>query len=176
MPVHLYQSKKVQRYLGAKVYDDLAPSGADIDPLLIWYADVFFLRRERHLVIANPLTKFTFFVLRHTKKTHSNFLEAFKRALAQGIGACGIDPLPYLGQCDQLLRYTETNRSASGHLCCVKDEYGWMMARGQFDINLEEQQEFMNHHITRYVTSYHKNGYDFPRQRLHHELLLRRWA
>ena len=90
--------------------------------------------------------------------------------------ACEIDPAPFMSQCDALVPFQVTNRSASSHLSRVKEDYEYMMAIGHFDINLAEQQEFMNHHITQYITSFHKNDYDRPRQRFHHELILRRWV
>lgn len=54
MPIHLYQSKKAQRYLGQRVYDDLPRSEEMLDQLTIWHVDVFFIQRERYLILANP--------------------------------------------------------------------------------------------------------------------------
>jgi len=70
MPIHLYQSKKVQRYIGECVYDDLPWAEEQVDPLTLWYVDVFFIQRERYIVLANPLTKFTFFIFRYSRPPH----------------------------------------------------------------------------------------------------------
>jgi hypothetical protein len=45
MPIHLYQSKKAQRYIDEQVYDDLPWVEKQVDPLTLWYVDVFFIQR-----------------------------------------------------------------------------------------------------------------------------------
>jgi len=122
MSIHLYQSKKAQKYVGSKIYNSTDPAKTEINPLLIWYVDVFFIKRERYLVIANPLTKFTFFIFRYTKKSHPDFLQAFKDKLSDAMKAAAINPEKYLEKCDEIVPVYETNRSASAHLSRIKEE------------------------------------------------------
>ena len=120
MPIHLYQSKKAQRYIGQQVYDDLSWAEDQVDPLTIWYADVFFIQRERYLLLANPLTKFTFFVFRYSKKSHPDFIQTFKEKLSDTLKAAEIDPGKYLQQCDLVIPFNKSNKSASAHLSRTK--------------------------------------------------------
>jgi hypothetical protein len=175
MPIHLYQSKKGQRYLGSKIYDTKESVNTEIDPLLIWYTDVFFIQRERYLVIANPLTKYTFFIFRYTKKSHPNFLEAFKNKLSDSIQAIGVNPEKYLENCDEILPFIETNRSASSHLSRVKEEYNYYISGRLHDVYPPEDEVFYNKLIKDEIATFDKKGFDSPGKRFHHELILRRW-
>lgn len=175
MPIHLYQSKKVQRYLGKNIYDKNEPVKEQIDPLLIWYVDVFFIQRERYLVIANPLTKFTFFIFRYSKKTHPDFLKSFKEKLSFSLQAIDINPEKYLDKSDEIMPIFETNRSASAHLSRIKEDYGDMISSSWHKVYPPEDEVFYNKIISEYITTYDKKEYDFPRRRFHHELILRRW-
>lgn len=78
MPIHLYQSKKATLYKGDGSYMNMPWAIHQVDPLTLWYVDVFFIKRERYLVFTNPLTKFSFFIFRYSKKNHHDFTEAFK--------------------------------------------------------------------------------------------------
>jgi hypothetical protein len=176
IPIHLYQSKKVQRYLGTKIYDAKEPLETGIDPLLIWYLDVFFIQRERYLVIANPLTKFTFFIFRYTKKSHPSFLTAFKEKLSDSLKAIDINPEIYLEKCDEIIPFYETNRSASAHLSRIKEEYEYYISGRLHDIYPPDDEAFYNKIISEYITTYDKKEYDYPSRRFHHELILRRWV
>ena len=42
---------------------------SQVDPLTVWYVDVFFIKRARYLVFANPLTKLSCFIFRYSKKS-----------------------------------------------------------------------------------------------------------
>ncbi|WMJ74587.1 hypothetical protein RCC89_15650 [Cytophagaceae bacterium ABcell3] len=176
MSIHLYQSQKVQRYIGKGVYDDLPWAEDQVDPLTLWYADVFFIRRERYLVIANPLTKFTFFVFRYNKKTHPDFMETFKERLSFTMKAAEIDPSKYLEQCDMLVPFEKPDRSASAHLSRIKTDYKDSIEYNKRGVHPSEAESVYNTHIVDYLTTYNKKDYDYVKRRFYHELLLRRWA
>ncbi|WKK82005.2 DUF6933 domain-containing protein [Marivirga arenosa] len=175
MPIHLYQSKKVQSYLGDMIYDINEPLKEQIDPLLIWYVDVYFIKRKRYLIIANPLTKFTFFIFRYSKKSHPDFLVAFKENLAHSLQSIDIDPEKYLNKCDKIYPITETNRSASAHLSRIKEDYGGMISTCWHDVYPPDDELFYNQLICENITTYGRKEYDFPKRRFYQELILRRW-
>ncbi len=175
MSIHLYQSKKVQRYLDNNIYDIKEPVREQIDPLLIWYVDVFFIQRKRYLIIANPLTKFTFFIFRYSKKSHPNFLQAFKNNLSSTLRAKEINPQKYLEKCDVLIPLLETNKSASAHLSSTKVDYKDMIATRWHKVYPPDDELFYNQLITDNLVSFDKRDYDYPARKFHHELILRRW-
>lgn len=175
MPIHLYQSKKVKRYIGDKEYTDTPWSENQIDPVTIWYADVFFINRERYIALVNPLTKFTFFVFKYSKKTHPDFLTAFKERLGDSLKSIDINPSKYLLQCDMLLPLVETNRSASAHLSRIKSEYEYMIKNRYHGVYSPEDELFYNNLVANEITTYYSKDYDFPKNRFLNELLLRRW-
>lgn len=177
MPIHVYQSKKVQRYIGDNDDMDMPWASDQVDPLTLWYADVFFINRERYIVIVNPLTKFTFFIFRYTKKTLPSFLAAFNSRLSASLRAIDINPTKYLEQSFIMVPYTAANKSASSHLSRIKTEYGDMIKSRYHDVYPPEDEAFYNKLVTDDITSYHNTkDYDFPKKRFLHELLLRRWA
>jgi hypothetical protein len=175
MPIHLYQSKKTQRYIGKQVYDDLPWSGDQVDPLTLWYADVFFIQRERYLVLVNPLTKFTFFIFRYSKKEYPDFMQTFKEKLSFTLRAANIDPTKYLTECDFMVPYHITNASATAHLSRTKIDYGYYLSTRWHDIYPPQDEEHYNRMIADNIVRYNKKDYDKPAKRFHHELILRRW-
>lgn len=175
MPIHLYQSQKVKRYIGESVYMDVPWKEDQIDPLTIWYVDVFFINRERYLVFTNPLTKLTFFIFRYAKKSHPDLIKTFRTNLQTTLHAAQINPQGYLKQCDLLIPYRSSNRSASAHLSRIKWEYQWMIEDNHHEVSAPEDEAFYNDLIARDITTYGGKDYDRPTQRFYHELLLRRW-
>lgn len=175
MPIHLYQSKKVQRYIGKQVYDDLPHTEDQIDPLTVWYVDVFFIQRERYLVLANPHTKFTFFIFRYSRKTHPDFMKSFAEKLSTTLRVADIDPTKYLQQCDFLIPFNLTNKSASAHLSQTKTEYEYMISTRWHSVYPPEDELFYNQLIADHIVTYNKKDYDKPAKRFYHELILRRW-
>ena len=175
MSIYLYQSKKVQRYIGKNIYGNPIGGIEDIDPLLLWHADVFFVQRQPHLVLANPLTKFTFFIFRYSKKTHPDFLQSFQDQLAYTLKAADIDPTKYLDKCSSVIPHDKTDRSAAAHLSRTKADYGYMISSRSHNIYPPEDEAYYNKLITDNIVSYHKKDYDFPSHRFYHELILRRW-
>lgn len=161
--------------MGSKIYDKKEPAKTEIDPLLIWYVDVFFIQRERYLVIANPLTKFTFIIFHYTKKSQPDFLQALKDKLSDAMKSVNINPGKYLVKCDEIFPFYETNRSASAHLSRINEEYVYYISGRLHDIYPPEDEMFYNKLVGDYITTYNKKDYDFPRRRFHHELILRRW-
>ncbi|RED92233.1 DUF6933 domain-containing protein [Marinoscillum furvescens] len=176
MPIHLYQSRKVKRYLGDHIYMDSPWPEEQIDPLTIWYVDVFFINRARYLVLANPLTKLTFFVFKYSRKTHKDFLETFHQNLSVSIRAGGIDPTLYLQKCELFVPYTQTNRSATAHLSRIKQDYEYSIASDLEEMPVEIAENQFNTKIIRNPCSFGGPGFDMPIRRFHHELLLRRWV
>lgn len=162
-------------YLGASIYDAKEPVKEQIDPLLIWYVDVFFIQRKRYLIIANPLTKFTFFIFRYSKKSHPNFFEAFKEKLSYTLKVKDIHPEKYMERCDKIIPVIETNRSVTAHLNQVKIDYKDMIDSRWHNIYPPEDEAFYNTIISDYIITYGKRDYDFPIRKFHHELILRRW-
>lgn len=175
MPLHIYQSKKALRYLGQDIYDDLPWSEDRIDPLNIWYIDVFFIQRQRYLVLANPLTKFTFFIFRYARKTHPVFIKTFVEKLSITLHAADINPDKYLQQCDALVPYTATNKSASAHLSQTKWNYEYMISTRWHGVYPPDDEVYYNQLIAHNMVKFGKKEYDKPAQRFYHELILRRW-
>ncbi len=175
MPIHLYQSQKVKRYIGESVYIDEPWKEDHIDLLTIWYVDVFFVNRERYLVFTNPLTKLTFFIFRYSKKSHPDLIATFRNKLQTTLNAANINPQKYLKNCDLLIPFRSTNRSASAHLSRIKDEYKWMIETNHDGVSASEDETFYNDLIARDLTTYGGKDYDRPAQRFYHELLIRRW-
>ena len=176
MPIHLYQSKKVQRYIGDREYMDMPWAPEQVDPLTLWYCDVFFIKRARYIVVANPLTKFTFFIFRYSRKTHPDFMQAFREKLSASLRAIDINPEPYLMQCDVLVPYEKTNKSASAHLSRIKQEYEYSVSEAVTQSVSPEVEQRFNVGLTKDLTTYGgSKDFDYPAQRFHHELILRRW-
>jgi hypothetical protein len=175
MPIHLYQSKKVQRYIGNKIYDDVPWAPDQVDPLTLWYADVFFIDRKSYLVIANPLTKMTFFVFRYSKKTHPDFMATFREKLKQTLLAADIDATGYLRHCDLLVPYILTDRSASSHISRTKIDFEYIIKSDQGMYDMHTDEAHYNHSIAHNFVTYNKKDYDYPFRRFHRELILRRW-
>ena len=175
MPIHLYQSKKAQRYIGQQVYDDLPWAEEQVDPLTLWYVDVFFIQRERYLVVVNPLTKFTFFIFRYSRSTDPDFMRTIAEKLSATLRAADIDPTKYLQQCDFLIPFTVTNKSASAHLSQIKFEYEDMISTRWHGVYPPDDEIYYNQLIADHIVSYNKKDYDKPAKRFYHELILRRW-
>ena len=175
MAIHLYQSKKVQRYIGQRVYDDLPWAEDQVDPLTIWYMDIFFNQRERYLVLANPLTKFTFFIFRYSKKTYPDFMRAFTEKLSDTLRAADIDPTGYLAQCNFLVPFNKSDKSASAHLSRTKMDYEYMISTRWNEVYAPADEVYYNQMISDNLVSYDKKDFDRPARRFHHELILRRW-
>lgn len=146
-----------------------------VDPLTLWYVDVFFIQRERYLVLANPLTKFTFFIFRYSRKAYPDFMQTFVEKLYDTLRAADIDPTKYLQQCDFLIPYTVTNKSASAHLSQVKFEFEDMISTHWHGVYPPDDEIFYNQLIADHIVSYNKRDYDKPAKRFYHELILRRW-
>lgn len=176
MPIHLYQSQKAKRYLGNSIYQMNTMSEDQIDPLSIWYVDVFFISRERYLILTNPLTKLTFFLFRYSKKIHPDFLKAFQEGLTQTMTSAGIASKKYLSQHEVLVPYESSNRSASAHLSNMKQDYKWMIEHNHHQVQAPDDQAFYNSLAAEEITTYGGRDYDSPSQRFYHELLLRRWV
>lgn len=175
MAIHLYQSKKAQRYIGKGIYDDLPWVENQVDALTVWYVDVFFIQRERYLVLANPLTKFTFFIFRYTKKDYPDFMQVFKEKLSFTLSAAQIDSSKYLTQCDLIVPYHATNKSATAHLSRTKNDFEFIISSSSHEVYPPEDEEFHNKLIADNIVTYNKKDFDKPAQRFHHELILRRW-
>lgn len=175
MPIHLYQSKKAKRYIGQQIYHDLPWAEDQIDPLTLWYVDVFFIQRERYLVLANPLTKFTFFIFRYSRKTHLDFFYSFIEKLTHTLKAADIDPTNYIDQCDFLIPFESTNKSASSHLSQTKTDYQDMISTRWHGVYPPDDEDFYNTLITKNLVSFNKKDLDYPSKRFYHELILRRW-
>lgn len=176
MPISLYQSKKVQRYLGDSIYDRTSESTSAIDPLLVWYADVFFFKRERYIVIANPLTKLTFIVFRYTKKSHPDFLATFKDKLSIVLNAKDINPAIYFSKFETIYPYTQSDRSASAHLSRIKQEYEYMIALSWHGMEAPDDEIHYNILLADDLATFNKKGFDKTSERFHSELLLRGWV
>lgn len=175
MPIHLYQSKKVQRYIGQRVYDDLAWAEDQVDPLTLWYVDVFFIQRERYLVLANPLTKLTFFIFRYSRKTHPDFMQTFTEKLSTTLRTADIDPTKYLQQCDFLIPFNKSDKSATAHLSRTKIDFEYVISAHRYEVFPPHDEEYYNRMIADNLVSYNKKDYDKPAKRFYHELILRRW-
>ena len=177
MAFHLYQSKKVKRYIGDSVYNDLPWDETQIDPLTIWFVDVFFVNRQKYLVIANPLTKLTFLVFRYTRKTHPDLMGCFRERLAIVLNAARIDPTLYLEQCDWLVPFEKSNRSASAHLSQTKSYFELIIKENCHGMHGKpDDEQFYNTLLADNLVQFKGNNYDRPSQRFYHELLLRRWV
>lgn len=176
MPIHLYQSKKVKRYIGDREYMDMPWAVEQVDPLTLWYCDVFFIKRARYIVVTNPLTKFTFFIFRYSRTTHPDFMQAFREKIAETLRSIDIDPASYLMQCDVLVPFEQTNKSASAHLSRMKREYEYIISTATTEIVPPDDETYFNALAARDLTSYDGKGYDYPAKRFYHELLLRRWV
>ena len=158
-----------------QVYNDYAWHESQVDALTIWYADVFFINRKPTLVIANPLTKFTFFVFRYSRRESTDFLQKFREKLSYTMTCAGIDPKKYLEQCDWLVEYEKSDKSASAHLSRTKMEYEYMIKSQHHNVDAADDEAFYNRMIADNLVSYHKKDFDRPSKRLYHEMLLRRW-
>ncbi|WP_258102196.1 DUF6933 domain-containing protein [Marinoscillum pacificum] len=176
MAIHLYQSKKAHRYIGESVYMDEPWDQSQVDPLTVWYVDVFFIKRERYLVFANPLTKLSCFIFRYSKKSHPDFFESFKQSLTITLLAADVNPQVYLQGFDVLVPFTSTNKSASSHISRLKQEYQWMLEDVNHSISPPDDERHYNQIIARDICSYGGKDYDYPSKRFYHELLLRRWT
>ena len=146
-----------------------------IDPLTIWYADVFFIKRERYIALTNPLTKFTFFIFNYSKKSHPDFMNTIRERLGDTLKSIGIDPSKYLLQCDVLVPFEKVNRSASAHLSRIKSDYEYMIKCRHHNVYPPDDEKFYNNLVANEVVTYNTKDFDFPKNRFSNELLLRRW-
>ena len=158
------------------MYMDMPWKEDKVDPITLRYVDVFFISRERYLVFANPLTKLTFFIFRYLKKTHPDLMAAFQKGLEQTLTAVNINPDQYLKNCDVLVPFLSSNRSASAHLSRIKEEYKWMLDQNSHGVSAPADEAFYNKLVAKDITTYGGKDYDRPMKRFYHELLVRRWC
>jgi hypothetical protein len=146
-----------------------------VDPLTVWYADVFFIQRERYLILANPFTKFTFFIFQYSRKTHPDFMQTFVEKLSTTLRAADIDSTKYIEQCNLLIPFNRTNKSVSAHLSQTKMDYEYMISNRWHGVHPSADEAYYNQMIADNLVSFNKKDFDRPAKRFYHELILRRW-
>lgn len=164
MIINLYQSRKLNGHLDPHFYQECRiTENLDKDPLYNWYADIAFVNRKKYLIIANSLTKFTFFIVDYSRKNSSWFGEDFCESLAGAQSIFEINPLPFVDSIEGFAINEQSNKSISAHISRIKEEFIPSIKSDHYKFRLEDSQAILNKILNERPTAYNKSTkYEYP--------------
>lgn len=109
-------SRNVTLEMNEDTYDCILESIFGLKPLPASRIPILNNLSITFVVFTNPLTKFSFFIFRYSKKNHPDFTDAFKSCLSTEMKSVNIDSTTYLQPFYVLVPYEKSDQSASAHL------------------------------------------------------------
>lgn len=99
---------------------------AETSPLYCWYADIYYLRRSKFIIICNEISRFTWIIGPYSANAKVNFMEVFHRELNALMERTINNPEKYMDQLSGFGRISETHRGAVAHINRLKSELDYL--------------------------------------------------
>ena len=125
----LYASKKLLPFLGKAFQKGLKEvDPKELNPLFCWYADVYYLKKVKYLLICNEVSRFTMILGPYSVSSKVNFMDLFQTELKRALEKTVPDSDQYFDRLAGLGKITQSHRGAVAHINRLKEELDYLKA------------------------------------------------